>query len=268
MLADGRLHLSGVALLTQHLTEENCDDALARAANRTKRQIEELVAKLSPKPDVPATIRKLPSPPSQTRAELRPDEVRLSAPAMPRPATPPVTVPPPRPEPLSPERYKIAFTTSREVKEKLERLQALTGEDIAAVIEAAVTEKLERLEAKRYGETKKPRKRLKETDTSPKARYMPAAVRRMVWSRDGQQCTFVDAKGRRCKERQRLEFHHEDPFGLGGDHDPAKVRLLCRGHNLLLAEQVYGKEMMLKYRNDLPIGRERLPLVLSTVAGT
>ena len=60
MLSDGRLHLSGVAKLAPHLTEANGQTLLERAAHKSKRKIEELVAELSPKPDVPATIRKAP----------------------------------------------------------------------------------------------------------------------------------------------------------------------------------------------------------------
>ena len=116
------------------------------------------------------------------------------------------------------------------------------------VIETAVTEKLERLEAKRYGETKSPRKTLEETDTSPKSRYMPAAVRRFVRRRDGGQCRFVNGQGRRCTERRGLEFHHEDPFGRGGDHDPEQICLMCKQHNAYLAERDYGKDVMEKYR--------------------
>ncbi len=63
MLRDGRLHLSGIGKLAPHLTEENHGALLARAAHRTKRQIEELLAELSPRPDVPSLIRKLPERP-------------------------------------------------------------------------------------------------------------------------------------------------------------------------------------------------------------
>ncbi len=52
--------------------------------------------------------------------------------------------------------------------------------DLAAIIEEAVTEKLERLEAKRFGKAKAPRKNLEETDTSASSRYIPAAVKRAV----------------------------------------------------------------------------------------
>ena len=76
MLADGSLHLSGIALLRRHLTEANRETLLKRAANKSKRQIEELVAEISTKPDVKATIRKLPekrSKAKQKRIELGPD---------------------------------------------------------------------------------------------------------------------------------------------------------------------------------------------------
>ena len=62
MLRDGRIHLSGMALLVPLLTEENRDAVLERAKHRSKRQIEELVAELSPRPDVPSVMRKLPQP--------------------------------------------------------------------------------------------------------------------------------------------------------------------------------------------------------------
>ncbi len=60
MLGDGRLHLSGIAKLTPHLTGPNRDEFLARAVHKSKRQIEELIAEIKPKPDVPTGVRKLP----------------------------------------------------------------------------------------------------------------------------------------------------------------------------------------------------------------
>jgi len=121
--------------------------------------------------------------------------------------------------------------------------------DLGAIIDAAVTEKLERLEAKKLGKTKAPRKSLAETDTAPISRHVPAAVRRAVWARDGGRCTYADARGRRCEARERLEFHHEGkPFGRGGDHSVDNVRIACRTHNALMAEREYGKEKMRQYR--------------------
>ena len=50
MLADGRLHLTGIAMLAPHLTRANRDGLLERASHRSKRQIEELIAELAPRP--------------------------------------------------------------------------------------------------------------------------------------------------------------------------------------------------------------------------
>ena len=62
MLSDGRIHMSGMALLVPVLTAENRDAVLGRATHKSKRQIEQLVAELAPKPDVPSVMRKLPGP--------------------------------------------------------------------------------------------------------------------------------------------------------------------------------------------------------------
>jgi hypothetical protein len=140
-------------------------------------------------------------------------------------------------------------------------------EDLAAVIEAAVTEKLERLEAKRFAETKKPRKSLEATDTSASSRYMPAAVKRVVRKRDQGRCTFVGKQGRRCTERRGLEFHHDDPYGRGGDRSPSNVRLLCKVHNVYLAERDYGKEVMDKYRRKGDRVSESAPVYAGRLRG-
>ena len=113
-----------------------------------------------------------------------------------------------------------------------------------------MTEKLERLESRRFGQSKSPRKSLEETKTSPLSRYIPAAVKRAVWERDANQCTFVDSQSRRCTERDGLEFHHCEPYGRGGDHRSENLKLMCTAHNQYLAERDYGKELMGRYRKS------------------
>ena len=68
MLASGRLHLTAIAKLAPHLTAENRDWLLERAVHRTKRQIEELVAEIAPRPDAPTLLRRLPDRRSATAA--------------------------------------------------------------------------------------------------------------------------------------------------------------------------------------------------------
>jgi 5-methylcytosine-specific restriction endonuclease McrA len=69
------------------------------------------------------------------------------------------TPPPAAIEPLAPARYLVKFTASAELRGKLERLRALMRSsvpdgDLAAIIDTAVTEKLERLESRRFGRTR------------------------------------------------------------------------------------------------------------------
>jgi hypothetical protein len=251
MLRDGRLHLTAIGKLAPHLTPDNRETLLKRAAHRSKRQIEELVAELAPRPDAPALMRKFPARVSTEPAptlELRPDAVRASAArihsdsvapapglAAAVPGKPAIEL---RPdgvegsvEPLAPGRYKVQFTASAALHDKLERLRALMRAsvpdgDLAAIIEQAVSEKLERLEARRFAKAKSPRQAFPRT--APGSRHIPAAVRRAVHERDQGRCRYVDEQGRRCTARDRLEFHHRRPFGHGGDCGSENIQLLCR----------------------------------------
>ncbi len=253
MLENGRIHLCGIAVISKHLTEANCEEVLARATHKSKRELEELVAEWAPKPDVPPTIRKKPRPsePSMPSDERRPERARGRGENEPPPLRPVAPEKRPTVAPLSPARYQVTFTASAELRDKLERLEALIpGSDLASVIDTAVSEKLERLEAKRFGKTKNPRTNIEDVDTSPGVRAVAAAVKRFVWTRDGGQCTFVADDGRRCPERNRLEYHHDDPYGLGGDRSANNIRLLCKCHNLYMAERDFGKEKMNAYRRS------------------
>ena len=197
-------------------------------------------------------------------------------------------------EPLAPARYKVQFTASAELRDKLERLRALMRPsvpdgDLAAIVEQAVTEKLERLESRRFGRTKTPGKALpvrntslSESGTFPAAgeglpsagrrspptrsgsratRHIPAAVRRAVYERDGGRCRYVDGQDRRCTARGALEFHHRHPFGHGGDHSVENISLACRAHNCYLAEVDYGRNDMARRRRLRERPLEPTPLL-------
>jgi 5-methylcytosine-specific restriction endonuclease McrA len=286
MLRDGKIHLSGVALLGPLLTPKNRDGILRRATYKSKRDIERLVAELAPRPDVAATMRRLPvrqdreaggstRPTSEAEGQStlepatqqRPDTVEgaslhltMSSDGEQRPDAA-LSTPARRAavEPLSRGSYKVSFTASAELHDKLERLQALTHSsvpdgDLGRVIELAVTRELERLEARRFGKTKTPRKSLADTDTRPKTRHIPAAARREVHRRDGGRCTYRDALGRRCTGRYDLEFHHRSPFGRGGEHSVRVLTLMCPTHNALMAEHDYGNEVMARFRRRVRPG--------------
>ncbi len=112
--------------------------------------------------------------------------------------------------------------------------------DLATIIDAAVAEKLARLERRRSAATERPRTSLAATKVEASSRHVPAAVRRDVNARDGGQCAYRDIQGRRCSARVWLEYHHRHPYGYGGDHAVGNVALLCKAHNRYLAEIDYG----------------------------
>ena len=72
--------------------------------------------------------------------------------------------------------------------------------------------------------------------------HIPRAVRREVFARDGEQCTYVDAEGNRCTARGFLELDHIKAKALGGSDDVANLRPRCKVHNRVHAEQVFGRE--------------------------
>ena len=285
MLRDGRLHLSGIVVMAPHLTVDNRDALLKRATHQPKRRIEELVAELAPQDDAPAGIRKLPARREQTGPvaahQLTPESVgRTDGGAHPAPTSPvldlrPAAAVPDRRaatvQPLSPDRFKVQFTADAELRDMLKRLQALMRSsmpegDLVDVLKVAVAEKIERLEAKRFGKTKAPRKGLADTDSTPRTRHIPAAVRRSVHERDGGRCTYQDKRGKRCSKRHDLEFHHRKPFGRGGLHSPEVLTLHCRVHNALMAEHDYGREKMARFRNSASRVSERRAVYGATPA--
>jgi 5-methylcytosine-specific restriction endonuclease McrA len=71
-----------------------------------------------------------------------------------------------------------------------------------------------------------------------------------VWERDGGQCTYVSPEGRRCTERQFLEFDHIEPVARGGQASVENTRLRCRSHNQYEAERVFGAAFMQRKRRE------------------
>jgi hypothetical protein len=247
MLFEGSLNLTAVRLLAPHLTADNHQTLFAAASRKSKREVEELVARHSPRPDVPSSVRKLPA----ARETPAPPAVPASAPALsppsasacsPDPALPPPPTRRPLVSPLAPDRYEIRFTASARTCAKLRLAQDLlrhavpTG-DTAEIIDRALTALLEDLARKKFAATNRPRA---SRGTALGSRDIPAKVMRATWLRDGGRCAFVSKSGRRCNERGFLEFHHVEPHGVGGEPTVENIALRCRAHNAYEADLFYG----------------------------
>jgi 5-methylcytosine-specific restriction endonuclease McrA len=248
LLADGSLTLTAVGLLAPHLTAENHRELFEAARRKSKREIELLVARLRPQPDVASTVRKLPAP---TPPEAPPARLAgLSTDVTSAPSAPSVVSLPPRPVvvPLAPERYKVQFTVSRETYEKLRRAQdllrhAIPNGDPSAIFDRALTVLLQEAARTKLASTERPR--AARTAAASASRHIPAAERREVWTRDGGQCAFVGT-GRRCTETGFLEFHHVVPYAAGGQALAENLELRCRAHNAFEAERYFGAPLFVR----------------------
>jgi 5-methylcytosine-specific restriction endonuclease McrA len=257
LLVSGSLSLTTVRLLARHLTLENHEGVLVKAAGRTRHEIEALVAELAPRPDVTSAVRKLRSSaaPAASSVASQPTLNEPPEPTRPIAAASAALIRPTRPsiQATAPERYRVQFTVGPETHEKLRRVQALLRREIpdgdpGAIFDRAVTlllEKVERTKLAAVVNPRSPRPIRPGTDSQGSkatvpSRHIPREVRRAVWRRDGGQCAFVASGGRRCTERAFLELHHVQPYARQGSATVSNISLRCRRHNQYEAELAFG----------------------------
>ena len=289
-VAEGQLNLSGVVTLAGHLRSWNADELVAAATHKTRTEIELLLAQRFPRPDLPERLQAIASPPVATLPtiapqgnQLSPGKVDASTFSPGRPTLEAVGEPPgnvdaaappagpagigsntqlspgraatPSPRswitPLAPERFGLQLTLDQETYDLLLQARALIGHqnpkgEIAPVIKSALKFFVAHLEKHKYAATDRPGP----SRPSASARHISAAVKRVVWERDGGRCTFVSDGGNRCAARTLLEFDHEDPVACGGEATADNVRLLCRAHNAYAAERAFGVEFMERKRAE------------------
>jgi len=248
LLADGSVNLTTVTLLAPHLTPENHHAVLKEATHRNKEEVEVIKARLAPRPDVPATIRRLPAPVPVTTKLLLVTATQKDAASTTGTTTPPVVQSPPPPQrpvigPLTPERYRLQLTVGKATRDTLRRLQELLARDIpdgdpAAIVDRALTLLLKDVEKKKLGAVAKPRV---SRPTKPRSRHVPAHIRRAVNRRDDGRCAFLAIDGRRCTERKFLEWHHVKPYAPDGEMSVENISLRCRAHNAYEAESIFGR---------------------------
>jgi hypothetical protein len=266
LLAAGRVNLTTIRLLAPHLTPENHRALLDEASGLPRRAVDKIVARLDPKPDVASVIRKLParSTPSSPVATDSGASDGGHPSVVPNPGAPqaPYSVPqvagsesaassPARRgviAPLRPGRYKLEVTLGAEEHDDLRWLQdamrrEIADGDPAAIVRRALKALRAQVEKKAFAATDRPKAAGPVTPGSVRrgSRHVPADVQRRVWQRDQGRCAFVARDGRRCSETSYLEFHHVEPYGIGGETVPPNISLRCRAHNQYEAELVFGE---------------------------
>jgi hypothetical protein len=258
LLAEGALNLATARLLAPRLTPENQGNLLAAASYKSRREVEELLARWFPQAEVGASVRKLPAPapaPSPTplqpatgptAASLDGTEVDSAAAIAPTAMVAADTRPPARRPhlvtPLAPDRYQIRFTADARTCEKLKLAQDLLRHAVpdgnpAEIFDRALTALLEQLARRKFATTRRPHA---SRSQSPNSRNIRAEVRRAVVARDAGRCAFA-AQDRRCGERAFLEFHHVLPYARGGPPTLGNIQLRCRAHNGYEADLCFGR---------------------------
>ncbi|HEY3121776.1 MAG TPA: hypothetical protein VGL15_14215 [Vicinamibacteria bacterium] len=233
-LGEASLTLATVRLLAPHLTRENHQDLIAQASGKSRRQVEELLARLFPQPDLPTRVWKLPSPDVTPAVPAVLSFDSSAAPAASETASPRTVI-----RPLSPGRYGMQVTLSGNTLEKLECAKdmlshAVPSGDEAEIIDRALTALLEQLARKKFADTERPRPGRGGAFRWP---YVPAKVKREVWVRDAGRCAFIADDGRRCEARRFIQFHHVIPRCKP---TPDKIQLRCQAHNGYEADRYYG----------------------------
>ena len=268
-LSDGRLTLRAVLMLGRHLHPSNADQLVRAALDKTRFELEVLLAERFPRPDLPERLEAVPPPTPLTAwsapglaRPLAPERVEATIPdwlshdeGTPTPPLAPErveSIPRQRIAPLSPQRFGFQFTGDQETRELYEQFRALMSHEIPSgemalvfkrALEIAVAERAKR----KFAATDHPG----HSRGSSNPRYIPTAVRRAVCERDQERCAFVSESGKRCDERRFLEYDHIEPVARGGKSTVVNVRLLCRAHNQHAAERTYGTEFMDQKRREV-----------------
>ena len=171
MLADGFVHLTAVHRLGPSLTEENHLSVLEEASHQSMAKVEEIVARLRPKPPVPSRIWRL----SGQRAGAEEGNglfesggesagCEAEAEAVPSASARKWDV-----SPLAPEMYEVRFTADQETVDALKLLQELLSHKIpngdpALIIKDSLLLRLEQVNRQKFGKGVAKRKSKEEVE--------------------------------------------------------------------------------------------------------
>ncbi|MEZ4221303.1 MAG: RuvA C-terminal domain-containing protein [Polyangiaceae bacterium] len=281
MLADGRLHLTGLSLLANRLTESNHAELLEEACGKTKADIQVVLARRFPRPDVPDRIELLdagdwcrgsneeatnPATGSEHCGDVQAGA--RSAGGAPATAAPglfecvgrdsagsrdcrtreQMTGDPvgtefrDRIEARSAERFAIRFSASAAFRAKLEHARNLMSH-VGRGLETVFERALDLLIAERENKCwgKTDRPR---SSSGAKHGAPTRQSKREVYERDAGQCTYVSPAGVHCTARAFLNFDHIKERANGGGGAADNGQLLCAAHNQMRARQTFGDAFM------------------------
>jgi hypothetical protein len=168
--------------------------------------------------------------------------------------------------PLGAQSFKVQFTASRSLRDKLKQAQELMRHrvpdgDLAPIVERAIDLLIAQVKKERFAVGRKLRVRrpppdghaaapwdASEPQDGATSRHIPDDLKRDVFERDEGCCTFIGDDGRRCGSRDGIEYDHVKGFAIAKAHRAEDLRLVCRAHNQRLADRLYGRAFMDRLR--------------------
>jgi len=249
-LSSGELTLCAVAELSKVINEKNSSTVLPEALGRSREELKVLVAQYQP---VAATPKR------RERVRVKRVEPSKELPLLSSQSA----------AADSERLYTVTLELTQEEMELVHQAQAAlcTAKVKDTLLSAAkkVISREQRLEqlrerraAKKECASQVRRTGADNLSDKPRSRYIPVDIRHAVTMRDGKQCSYVSPTGVRCCERNNLELDHIVPFSLGGESTTENLRLLCKTHNLMYAEEIFGRETIegiIKSRNKQHAGQ-------------
>jgi hypothetical protein len=131
------------------------------------------------------------------------------------------------------ELTELKLVLSDELLSKLKRLKDLSGKaSYTDLLEMLADQEIKRREKESVCPAK----------VNPKARVATPKLRREIFQRDKEQCTYQNDEGERCESKRYLQIDHIKPYALGGETKKENLRLLCFAHNQLEARKIFGKK--------------------------
>jgi hypothetical protein len=254
-LRDGRLCLTSVVELAKVITPDNRTEVLPRFFHCSRQEAKTVSAELSPvlSPPLRVVVTSLPAPCSVDLAQAVQSLNQQAETSVPVASTgaeqqkiPALSVRDTA-EPLTSDLRRLHITVSKRFLGKLDAARSALSHSIPGaateqLLEAALDLVLAN-DARRKGLVAKPRSS-PATPPEPGDRYVPAAVRRAVWKRDGGKCQWPLESGGICGSTYQVELDHTRPSGQGGRSTIGGTRLLCRPHNDVAARLAFGDAWM------------------------
>ena len=207
-------------MLAPHLKDETVERLLSDCERKSRREVEEYLVALKPRPALEPAIRKKPEPRSSLEAPAPEASLpsRLPSPRSPEKSSSLIQPAEPEARRLFGSLYNFRFSASKDFKEKLFRVAEVLGieapeKNLAKILERALDLTLERKDPQKKLERRlvrenAPAKRPPRPDevggsnhgaSAPaKSRYIPLEVRGRVLEQAGYQCEFSGPDGVRC----------------------------------------------------------------------